>query len=264
MNGSFVEYLYNNNFYSTQISNLVNEATSLPTGNTIMKRDNNGRSQVENPSEDKDIANKQYTDTTSEAEATEKASAVQTNLTSHINDQTSDTHGATSNATANRLMSRDGSGKCKVATPSARDDIANKQYVDTQVTNRIPVGFIYVQYPNQTDPTTLFGGTWQNISSQYAGRFFRAEGGDAVAFGSNQAEGLPDIYGQLYDSHDVCTFVGTGAFKSFQQGSNVTQSASGVGNKTVEFKASYYNTIYGASTHVTPLNTTIRIWKRTA
>ena len=46
-----------------------------------------------------------------------------------------------------------------------------------------PIGFIYVQYSGQSDPTSLFGGTWQNISSSYAGRFFRAEGGSAAATG---------------------------------------------------------------------------------
>lgn len=122
VNGSFVEYLYNNNFYSTQISNLVNEATSLPTGNTIMKRDNNGRSQVENPSTDKDISNKAYTDA--------KSNAVQTNLSTHIN-TTTGVHGATSDPTANKIAIRDGSGRLQVAQPSVANDAVNKSYFDT-------------------------------------------------------------------------------------------------------------------------------------
>lgn len=131
VNGSFVEYLYNNNFYSTQISNLVNEATSLPTGNTIMKRDKNGRSQVENPSTDKDISNKAYTDA--------KSNTVQTNLSTHIN-TTTGVHGATSAPTANKIAIRDGSGRLQVANPSTAKDVANKEYVDITAKNPLNPG----------------------------------------------------------------------------------------------------------------------------
>ena len=55
----------------------------------------------------------------------------------------------------------------------------------------MPVGSVYVRFKGQPAPNTLWGGTWQNISSQYAGEFFRAEGGDAAPFGQSQAEGLP-------------------------------------------------------------------------
>ena len=55
------------------------------------------------------------------------------------------------------------------------------------IKNRIyPVGMVYVQYPGMPAPSSLFPGTWTNISSNYAGRFFRAEGGDAASFGSCQ------------------------------------------------------------------------------
>ncbi|NPV30490.1 MAG: hypothetical protein HPY58_12750 [Firmicutes bacterium] len=40
------------------------------------------------------------------------------------------THGATSAATANRIILRDASGRAKVAAPVASDDIATKGYVD--------------------------------------------------------------------------------------------------------------------------------------
>lgn len=53
------------------------------------------------------------------------------------------------------------------------------------------IGEIYIQYPGQSDPNTLFPNmTWQNVSSDYAGAFFRtkngaffrAEGGNAQSF----------------------------------------------------------------------------------
>ncbi|HPP74075.1 MAG TPA: hypothetical protein PLU88_02970, partial [Armatimonadota bacterium] len=45
------------------------------------------------------------------------------------------THGATSAATANRIIIRDSAGRAKVAAPSAPDDIARKAEVDTVQAN---------------------------------------------------------------------------------------------------------------------------------
>ena len=44
-----------------------------------------------------------------------------------------------------------------------------------------PIGFVYVQYPNQAAPSDLFSGfTWTEVN--YSGAFFRASGGSADAF----------------------------------------------------------------------------------
>lgn len=48
----------------------------------------------------------------------------------------------------------------------------------------LPIGFIYIQYPGKQEPGPAFGGVWTNISSSFPGAFFRAEGGNASAFGS--------------------------------------------------------------------------------
>lgn len=46
-----------------------------------------------------------------------------------------------------------------------------------------PVGSIYIQYPNKVDPASLgLDGVWLNISNEFAGDFFRAEGGEALPF----------------------------------------------------------------------------------
>ena len=250
-------------------------------GNSIMIRDASGRAQVASPSVGNDIANKAYTDNV----VTEKSNAVQSNLTSHINDQTSDVHGATASATANRLMSRDASGRAQVASPSVGNDIANKTYVDTKVTERIPIGFIYIQFKGQSDPTTLFGGTWQNISSQFAGEFFRAEGGNAATFGNSQAQSTQP------HTH---SFSGTTGDMSGQQNAywvmSGNKNGSGCDNKRItrqEIGSSNscswtdHNNIrytldlqhthtfsgttnsYG-SIETRPINSTIRIWKRIA
>lgn len=52
-----------------------------------------------------------------------------------------------------------------------------------------PVGYVYTQFPQQSTPSELgLPGTWTEITSNYAGKFFRAEGGNAAAFGCSQHE----------------------------------------------------------------------------
>ncbi|MCD6399148.1 MAG: hypothetical protein J7L08_04500 [Candidatus Aenigmarchaeota archaeon] len=41
----------------------------------------------------------------------------------------------------------------------------------------LPVGFVYIQFPKQPKPAQIFGGVWEEITPDYAGLFFRAEGG---------------------------------------------------------------------------------------
>ena len=126
----------------------------------------------------------------------------------------------------------------------------------------MPVGSVYVRFKGQPAPNTLWGGTWQNISSQYAGEFFRAEGGDAAPFGQSQAEGLPNITGIINNTAWLDERVLTGAFieRDHNLGRIVVGNAGGAWN--IGFDASRSNDIYGKSSHVTPKNSTVQIWKR--
>lgn len=149
-------------------------------------------------------------------------------------------------------------------------DNAVKRITLTNLVNKIiPIGFIYIQYRNQSTPDILFGtdGKWQDISSEFAGEFFRAVGGNSAAFGSKQAEGLPNITGIIDPV--------SGLFKSnFKNGafsgggdwrfSPIQQNSGGGESAECYFNASSSNSIYGASTHVTPYNSSIRIWKKIA
>lgn len=125
----------------------------------------------------------------------------------------------------------------------------------------LPIGFIYFQLRGQATPDQLFGssGKWQDISSTYAGEFFRAVGGDSASFGSKQNEGLPNITG-TFSMKGVETYNVTGAFRV---DSRIGLGSSGVGDGTrYSFQASRSNTIYGASSHVTPYNSAVRVWKK--
>ena len=129
----------------------------------------------------------------------------------------------------------------------------------------MPVGSVYFQLANQPDPTTLFGGTWSNISSTYPGMFFRAEGGSAAAFGSSQSGGLPNATGV---AHNLRT-LGGGAYSESFYSSQVINSSGFTGNENksvggFSMDLSRSNSLYGAANEVRPVNSTIRIWKRTA
>ncbi len=144
-------------------------------------------------------------------------------------------------------------------------DNAVKKITLTNLVNKIiPIGFIYIQYRNQSTPDILFGtdGKWQDVSSEYAGEFFRAVGGNSSSFGTTQAEGLPDIqggfsgYGHFSAAVGACILeVPTSTYGSTREGSAYS---------SIGIYASRSNSIYGASTHVTPYNSSIRIWKKIA
>ena len=144
------------------------------------------------------------------------------------------------------------------------DDTVKKITLTNLVNKIIPIGFIYIQYRNQSTPDILFGtdGKWQDVSSEYAGEFFRAVGGNSGSFGTTQNEGLPDIqggfsgYGHFGAAVGACVLeVPTSTYGSTREGSAYS---------SIGIYASRSNSIYGASTHVTPYNSAVRIWKKIA
>ena len=132
----------------------------------------------------------------------------------------------------------------------------------------MPVGSVYVQFSGQTDPTTLFGGTWDNVSNTYAGLFFRAEGGDAATFGETQTGGVPNVIGAISSVTIRATGPGTQSGALSKINEDIAYSGMGAtvltGINTIGFDASRSSATYGAAEEVRPANSTIRIWKRTA
>ena len=132
--------------------------------------------------------------------------------------------------------------------------------------NPMPVGSIYVQFAGQSAPADLFGGTWSNVSSSYAGRFFRAEGESAAAFGSTQAGGLPNASGGI--SGIGIRRIGNGSYSGAMTGHRVDSGGYSDTNFTgwdaLSIELSKSNELFGRASEVRPINSTIRIWKRTA
>jgi hypothetical protein len=141
----------------------------------------------------------------------------------------------------------------------------------------IPIGFIYVQLPGQSQPAAIWPEyTWTNVSNTYAGLFFRAEGGMAGEFDvagvgctwpQSQKDTIPEISGSFGHKwlHVNDSFNATGAFAADggSSGSSCPKSGSTTG-MGYTFRASRSVGADHISSEVRPINATIRIWKRTA
>lgn len=64
------------------------------------------------------------------------------------------------------------------------------EFIKSKVVNSlIPIGFVYVQLPNQSEPKKIWEHfQWKEITEQYANAFFRAEGNRSESFGNTQSE----------------------------------------------------------------------------
>ena len=121
----------------------------------------------------------------------------------------------------------------------------------------IPIGFLYTQYPSQSSPDGIWPVyKWTEITSQYAGLFFRAEGDGSLPFGQTQqanqtwisdikAEGSVDDSYKDKDNQLTSMNVGKWTEPYFEHSI---------------WKIHFFTT----DGEVRPKNTAIRIWKRTA
>ena len=133
-----------------------------------------------------------------------------------------------------------------------------------------PIGYVYIQFPQQKSPNDLWGKItkWQIID--YNGAFFRAQGGNASPYIDSdgelkmQEEGLPNITAYVGGLKDNFWGPGTGAVRvTNDQNSRARWEDDEINSfSDFNFNASWSNSIYGRSDHVTPTNYTIRIWKR--
>jgi hypothetical protein len=111
----------------------------------------------------------------------------------------------------------------------------------------LPVGFIYFQLRGQPSPRDIFSGTWEDISSQYAGLFFRVEGGNAAPFGGANQNMDIQSHNHRYS-------------RSYASGS--TRAGEGFGNAVSSLFNENLNTDNNGGTETRPVNTTIRVWIR--
>lgn len=139
-------------------------------------------------------------------------------------------------------------------SPTDGDIYKDLQYDSSTGTwKRIPlpsIGGVYIQRAGMPDPSDRFATTvWSNISSSFAGDFFRHEGLNAATFNGGR------------QGHAVKTHVHTFANDTFT-GDNQRASSGGY-----RWPLSYpqSSAVSGATTDTTetrPVNQTIRVWRR--
>lgn len=155
-----------------------------------------------------------------------------------------------------------GTDDTKVMTPLKVAEVVNKSVY--------PVGSIYIHFPGQLPPGSLFGGSWESISAPYAGRFFRVEGGNAAPFdpltetGGQQDGGAPNILGTTGMSTPSASFNVSGAFYRSNTPPQSEGWSTGGYVANLDFDASKSNALYGSATEIRPINFTIKLWKRVA
>lgn len=126
--------------------------------------------------------------------------------------------------------------------------------------NPIPMGFLYTQLPGQTEPSCLWPQLqFEDVTAEYAGYFFRAEGGTSDAFGASQEESSPRlaaVFGEhSYENRPAMGEVllregwSANVFAGYEP-----QSGSGQGWAVLRFKTE--------ANEVRPRNKAVKIWRR--
>jgi hypothetical protein len=135
---------------------------------------------------------------------------------------------------------------------NARKELQNS--LEDVKKNPVPIGFIYVQLPNEKSPTEIWPWmTWNDVSSAYAGVFFRVTGGDAASFGQVQEDNAPHLTG--FTCYDDGTSVALNNPRSTQHSLSETCRKPNTYLNGISFSVS--------GGEVRPRNMAIRIWKRT-
>lgn len=156
---------------------------------------------------------------------------------------------------------------------NAAGEVADAGISLTGIYDRVyPIGCTYTQYPGKDSPVDLnLPGTWTNISSEFAGDFFRAEGGDALSFnGGEQSHAFQGHWHEEAVGPDD-TNGNSGAVGSHYRagrggGTNINYSPSNqFNNVSVQDPISDgTNGTPQTASETRPVNYTIRIWERTA
>ena len=127
--------------------------------------------------------------------------------------------------------------------------------------NPVPVGFIYVQLPHQPEPSELWPTVkWTQVTSQYAGRFFRAEGGDSSSFGYSQDDALQGHSHQYayYSCDSGKVYYDYGDHSGYAKYCSSSIYSTG----DIASKSGYGSPRTASETR--PVNYAVRIWKRVA
>lgn len=121
----------------------------------------------------------------------------------------------------------------------------------------VPVGSLYIEYFNQPSPRSLWPNfTWVDVSSQYAGQFFRVTGGSASSFGTVQSECSPRITSTHYAR--IYTWPTPVSIPSNDWSGYIYSGNGGNGGDVYGIR------FLTAGCEVRPVNQAVKIWKRSS
>ena len=156
-----------------------------------------------------------------------------------------------------------------LANPSANNDAANKLYVDNQITatkqwvrDLYPVGTVYINQGNGTNPATLLGfGSWTKIAR---GRVLIGEGSGTDVLGDTQSFADGSTGGRYYHPLTVAEMPSHSHTYEAQNSNTIAgvRSADGVDIGTVATNTGSTGGS-GAHNNIQPY-LVVNIWKRTA
>ena len=123
-----------------------------------------------------------------------------------------------------------------------------------EIQSIIPLGFLYTQFPHQFPPQKLWPNMkWSEVTHQYSGLFFRAEGGGSEPFGKIQPANysrISNIWESYYDSGPGEPY--TRNFHTVPEGWDNINGGYGL----------RYLELFTTTAENRPRNTAIRIWER--
>ena len=127
----------------------------------------------------------------------------------------------------------------------------------------IPIGFLYIEIPNQSSPKQLWPSLqWTEVTQQYAGLFFRAEGNGSGSFGQTQQDNAPHLRSVHFETYGDTTVKGDPSTINTNIGSWMDYITTGDVNIGVSHKLQYLSFLMSGG-EVRPRNMAMRIWKRT-
>ncbi|XP_054154842.1 macrophage mannose receptor 1-like [Oppia nitens] len=128
--------------------------------------------------------------------------------------------------------------------------------LDKLKSNPVPAGFIYTQLAGQPEPSELWPGVkWQDVTSDYSGLFFRAEGSGSEPFGQIQAANWSRL--AAVNTHKWAISDPTDTVYEFTNLENIGWSDDIINGN---FPNEMY--LYFTSTDNRPRNQAIRLFKR--
>ncbi len=141
------------------------------------------------------------------------------------------------------------------AIDSAKSDVQG-QINAIRSSPALPAGFIYVQLAGQPAPKSLWPGlNWADVTGQYAGHFFRAEGGGSAPFGQAQDDNAPRIAEIRTTAGPIGKFSAHVTMVPNQWSAFFFSGNSGTGDKDAF-------SIRLTGGEVRPKNMAIKVWKR--